>query len=68
MGKVIVNDTNMENLGTFIATQARFNQAMLSTIEAILKKYEIDEDDKYNLIWAKNELENQNKCQWDIRW
>ena len=68
MGKVIVNDTNMENLGTFIATQARFNQAMLSTIEAILKKYQIDEDDKYNLIWAKNELENQNKCQWDIGW
>ena len=68
MSSVIINDTNMENLGKFIATQARFNQAMLSTIEAILKKYQIDEDDKYNLIWAKNELENQNKCQWDIRW
>ena len=65
MSKILINDKNMENLGKFLATQSRFNQAVKNTLDALTKKYSLDDMDKYFLEQINNELTEQEKCQWD---
>ena len=66
MRRILINDTNTENLGKFIATQARFNQAVKSIIEALTKKYPLDEIDVYFLESLDYEFKEQESIRWDI--
>ena len=63
--KLLINDTNTENLGKFVATQARFNRTVKTIIEALIKKYPLDEIDVYLLNSLDYELKEQESMRWD---
>ena len=65
MRRILINDTNTENLGRFVATQARFNQAARNIIKSLTNKYPLDEIDVYLLESLDYELENQESIRWD---
>lgn len=65
MRRILINDTNTENLGKFIATQARFNQAVKSIIKTLTNKYPLDEIDVYSLDILDYELQKQESIRWD---
>ena len=65
MRRILINDTNTKNLGKFVATQARFNQAVKSIIEALTKKHPLDEIDNYFLESLDYEFKEQEGIRWD---
>ena len=66
MNKLIINDTNTENIGKFIATQSRFNSAVKELLNIMVKKYSLDDVDNYLIEWMNNELTAQEDIRWDI--
>ena len=65
MSRMLINDTNTKNLGKFVATQARFNLAVKSIIEALTKKYPLDEIDVYLLESLDYEFKEPESIRWD---